>query len=339
MKVVIDDKIPYIKEAAERLFTEVVFIAGNEINASVVKDADAMIIRTRTHCDKTLLEGSAVKYIATATIGYDHIDTEYLAQKHIGWTNCPGCNASSVAQYVESCMLLLEREKLLDSGAVVGIVGVGHVGRQVAQRLQHLGYHILYNDPPRQHREQSSEFCDLGTIAEMSDVITFHTPLTQCGEYKTYHLADSAFFSRLKKKPVIINAARGGVVEEKALYDAYQERKIRCYILDTWENEPKISSTLLHDAFIATPHVAGYSADGKSNASQMALTAVCKFFGLKPDFTILPPPLPREIVPANDEVERKLQLYNPLNDSEALKSHPEKFEYLRGNYPLRREHW
>jgi len=339
MKVVIDDKIPYIREAAERLFAEVVYIPGKEINASAVKDADALIIRTRTCCDKTLLEGSAVKFIATATIGYDHIDTDYLAQKHISWANCPGCNASSVAQYVESCLLLLQAKNVLDSSSVIGIVGVGHVGEEVAQRIQNLGYNILYNDPPRQQKEHGNYFCDLRTITEKSDVITFHTPLTRIGEYKTYHMADSNFFSQLKRRPVIINAARGGVVEEKALYTAYQAGKIRCYILDTWENEPDISSILLRDAFIATPHIAGYSADGKSNASRMALTAVCSFFEIKPDFTVLPPSLPPNIVPAYNEVERKLQLYNPLNDSEALKKCPEKFEYLREHYPLRREHW
>ncbi len=339
MKVIIDDKIPYIQEAADSLFSEVLYLPGNKISPSDVKDADALIIRTRTKCDKNLLESSSVKFIVTATIGYDHLDTEYLAQKHITWTNCPGCNASSVGQYIESCILMLERHQLLASHPTVGIVGVGHVGKQVALKIQNLGYSVLYNDPPRQNKEKGSLFKSLQTLAKECDVITFHTPLTYEGKYKTFHLADELFFSQLKKKPIIINAARGGVVDEKALYHAFQKGAISQFILDTWENEPHISEVLLKEAFIATPHIAGYSADGKSNATRMALTATCNFFHIEPDFIITPPKLPKTIIPSKDEIERKLQLYNPFNDSLALKEHPEKFEYFRGHYPLRREHW
>ncbi len=339
MKIIIDDKIPYIRRAAESLFSSVVYLPGNKISATDVKDADAMIVRTRTLCDKSLLEGSSVRFIATATIGYDHLDTDYLSHAGISWTNCPGCNASSVAQYVESCLILLKRQHYLPSCPTMGIVGAGHVGLQVALKAQAFNCNVLYNDPPRQSQEPSSAFCSLRDIAEQCDVISFHTPLTCKGPWPTFHLADAAFFDSLRQKPIIINAARGGVVDEQELHRAYLERKVSAYIIDTWENEPHLSSLLLNDAFIGTPHIAGYSADGKSNASQMALAATCKFFGIQPSFNISPPPLPQGLIPSPDEEERKLQLYNPLIDSRALKACPEKFESMRSNYPLRREHW
>lgn len=339
MKVIIDDKIPYIRESAEKMFSEVVYLPGSAISATDVKDADAMIVRTRTCCNKYLLEGSSVKFIATATIGYDHIDTQYLKDKGIEWTNCPGCNATSVGQYIESCLLLLQRHGLLKENPTVGIVGVGHVGTQVAKKLEKWGCPLLFNDPPKAESYKSVSYCSLQELAEKCDVITFHTPLTRSGDYPTWHLGDKKFFGQLQKNPIIINAARGGVVDEKALLEAYNVQQVRAYVLDTWENEPNISPTMLEKAFIATPHIAGYSADGKSNASRMALTAVCQYFGIKPEFSILPPSLPSSMKPASTEEERKLQLYNPLTDSNALKQHPEQFEYLRGNYPLRRESW
>ena len=337
MKVVVDEKIPYIREACQRAFDEVAYLPGDAIGPEDVKDADALIVRTRTRCNRQLLEGSRVRFVATATIGYDHLDVEYLEGAGIGWTNQPGCNASSVAQYVRNSLLVLERRgqvRLRD--AVVGIVGVGHVGREVVKALQPFGCRLLLNDPPREERERIG-FCSLEELAERCDVVTFHVPLTHDGKWPTYHMADKAFVDTLKRRPVLINAARGEVVCTEALVEGLDEGKVRAAVIDTWENEPNASPELLERAVIATPHIAGYSADGKANASRMAMEAVCVHFGIETQIDIEPPSLPDTFVPAQDVVERHLQYYNPLTDTEAFKAHPERFEQLRNNYPLRRE--
>lgn len=201
MKVVIDNKIPYIREAMEALADEVVYLPGKEITASVVRDADALITRTRTQCNRQLLEGSKVRFIGTATIGFDHIDTEYCREAGITWSNCPGCNAGAVEQYLHSVLLLLQQEKHVElKDACLGIVGVGHVGSHILSLAERLGMRILLNDPPRADRGEEG-FVSLETLARECDIITFHTPLERNGEYRTFHLADRAFFHSLRKKP------------------------------------------------------------------------------------------------------------------------------------------
>lgn len=339
MKVVIDSKIPFIRETAARLFDEVVYLPGRKIGAGDVKDADALIIRTRTKCNRALLAGSKVKFVATTTIGFDHIDTAFLKEAGIAWTNCIGCNALSVAQYIHSTLLVMKRLNLLEiSGFTVGIVGVGHVGTAVRDALQPFGCHILLNDPPRQQQEGGA-FVDLETIGRECDVITFHTPLTKDGAFPSFHLANQHFFETLKRKPILINAARGGVVDEAELLKALHSGAVRAAVIDTWEGEPDISLSLLEEAVIGTPHIAGYSADGKANATNMVLHAICKFFNKEDVDDVMPPALPHSLVPSEDSEERDLQLYDPRRDSKALKSHPEKFESLREDYPLRREVW
>lgn len=337
MKVIVDNKIPYIKGVIERIADKVVYLPGNAFTPQEVKDADALIVRTRTLCNRDLLEGSRVKFIATATIGFDHIDTAYCQEAGITWTNCPGCNASSVEQYVHSVLLLLKREKnLCLEGATIGIVGVGHVGSKVATMASKLGMRVLLNDPPRADKGEEG-FVDLQTIARECDVITFHTPLNREGIYRTFHLADEAFFNQLGRSPYIINSSRGEVVETQALLRALEKGQVKETVIDTWENEPDIDLTLLREAFIATPHIAGYSADGKANATRMSLEALCRFFGIEANFKIVPPSLPEDMVWSEDKETAYLQLYNPMRDSEWLKAEPEKFEWFRGNYPLRRE--
>lgn len=335
MKVIIDHKIPYIKEAISRIADEVVFLPGNAFTKEDVKDADALIVRTRTKCNRELLEGSQVKFIVTATIGYDHIDVEYCREAGITWTNCPGCNAGSVEQYIHSVLLLLKREKGLDLGnSTLGIVGVGHVGTRVAQMAEELGMKVLLNDPPRAEQGESG-FVDLETIVRECDVITFHTPLNREGEYATYHLADEDFLFSLKRTPYIINSSRGEVVDTAALLAALAAGKVKDAIIDTWEYEPRISRELMEVAFLATPHIAGYSADGKANATRMSLEALCRFFHIETTFEIEPEKV--DILFSKDKEEAYLQVYNPTRDSEWLKACPEKFEWFRGNYPVRRE--
>lgn len=342
MKIVIDDKIPYIKGEAERL-GETVYLRGDSICAADVRHADVLIIRTRTRCNRQLLEGSSVRFIATATIGYDHLDTDYLAQAGIAWTNCPGCNAASVAQYIHSSLLLLDEAGHIQlPHTTVGIVGVGHVGSKVEQAVRALGCRVLLCDPPRQERGEQG-FCSLADIAAQADVVTFHTPLTRSGCHATLHMADTDFFNRLQRRPVLINSGRGEVVDEVALKAALDSGQVRCAVIDTWEHEPNIDRGLLERVFLSTPHIAGYSADGKANGTRMALEAVARHFGLDLSFNIQAPMLPENYAYSMEHFSPRhphapyLRFYDPRRDSDALKKRPEDFERLRGDYPLRRE--
>lgn len=339
MKVVVDNKIPYLAGVLEEMGIDVVYLPGAAIKAMDVYDADALFVRTRTHCNKELLEGSSIQFIVTATIGYDHLDTEYLQRAGIKWTNCPGCNASSVAQYIHSSLLILSQLGLIDLPAsTVGIIGVGHVGKEVEKVLLSLGCDVMLNDPPREEAGETG-FQHLQELAEKCDVLTFHTPLISNGIYPTYHLADDIFFRMLKKQPIIINSGRGEVVDNNALLSALKEGFVKQAVIDTWEDEPLIDRELLKRVVIGTPHIAGYSADGKANATRMSLQAFCDFFGFPKHFLVNPPSLPDSFVASDNPVKRALQLYDPRRDSDALKSNPDMFEWLRGNYPLRREKW
>lgn len=338
MKIVVDDKIPYIRETICQLADEVVFLSGAAITAADVKEADVLVVRTRTHCNQQLLEGSKVQLVVTATIGYDHIDTHWLDKAGIRWTNCPGCNSGSVAQYVECSLLLLEQQKKLPlSQSTIGIVGCGHVGSKVKAVAERLGMHVLVCDPPLQKANSqkltANSYVSLDDIERRCDVITFHVPLTREGRYATWHLADDAFFHRLSRVPYIINTSRGEVVDNKALLKALEEGRVRDAVIDVWENEPHPDTALLEKVFIGTPHIAGYSADGKVNADNMVVDAICQQFGLPHPEPIVPPTLPSDIHLTGSP----LDLYNPMDDSRKLKAEPSFFEQLRNNYPLRRE--
>lgn len=338
MRIIVDNKIPFIKEAIEKIADEVMYVPGKDFTPALVKEADALIIRTRTHCNRELLEGSRVRFIATATIGFDHIDTEYCRQAGIVWENAPGCNSASVAQYLQSTLLLLEALKGKNlSEMTIGIVGVGNVGSKVAGVARELGMRVLLNDLPREDEEGSTDFSSLQILAEECDVLTFHVPLYKEGKYKTFHLANDTFFRSLKRHPVIINTSRGEVIETNALLKALETRQISDAVIDVWENEPDINLTLLNKVFIGTPHIAGYSADGKANATRMALDSLCSHFSIQAEYLITPPAPENPIITATTPAEAYLQMYDPRRDSEALKAHPEFFEQLRGDYPLRRE--
>ena len=336
MKIVVDDKIPYIRETICQLADEVVFLSGAAITADDVKDADVLVVRTRTRCNQQLLEGSKVQLVVTATIGYDHIDTEWLESAGIRWTNCPGCNSGSVAQYVESTLLLLEQKKGLSlRQSTIGIVGCGHVGSKVKAVAERLGMRVLVCDPPLASTPSplTSHFVSLDEIERNSDVITFHVPLTKEGDYATWHLANDDFFHRLSRVPYIINTSRGEVVDNKALLLAIEEDRVHDAIIDVWENEPHPDADLLDKVFIGTPHIAGYSADGKVNADNMVIDAICQQFGLSHPGLIAPPALPKDFHYTGNP----LELYNPMDDSQKLKTESSHFEQLRNNYPLRRE--
>lgn len=347
MKVIIDDKIPYIKGALEP-FAEVVYLPGSKTTPEVVKDADALITRTRTICNERLLAGSSVKFIATATIGYDHIDTDYCKRAGIAWTNAPGCNAGSVEQYIASALhtwALEKREKLREK--TIGIIGVGNVGSKVARFCETLGMKVLLNDPPRERAEGPEKFVPLDAILREADIITFHVPLNLDGTDATWHMAGPDFFGKLAKKPLVINSCRGEVLDTPAVKDALINGRIAGFIADCWENEPDIDLELMELAYLATPHIAGYSKDGKANGTRMSVQALSRFFNLD-----LRDWQPQQIeLPDTTEIfmdgsrrdeesviaEAVLSTYDIESDSDRLKSSPEKFEKFRGDYPVRRE--
>ena len=333
MKIIVDDKIPYIREALSGITRDIIYIKGADITASDVRNADALIVRTRTRCDERLLGGSKVRFVATATIGIDHLDTQWLDSAGIRWVNCPGCNAASVGQYLLTSLLTLQRDHGLHLDcATLGIVGYGHVGRAVKAVGEKLGMNIIVNDPFL----NLPELVSLDTIRREADVVTFHVPLTSDGEHPTMHLADRSFLMGLCQEGVtVVNTSRGGIVDENALLEAMDKGIVRHAIIDTWENEPDINPKLLDKAYIATPHIAGYSADGKVTADNMVLDELCDFFGIKGHKKVTAPPLPSDFHYTGNP----LELYDPLEDSRRLKLHPLDFEEQRGNYPLRREQY
>ena len=347
MKIIIDNKIPYIKGALEA-FAEVIYLPGSKTTPESVVDADALVTRTRTLCNESLLKNSKVRMIATATIGYDHIDTEYCDKAGIKWTNAPGCNAKSVEQYIASALFawaLRYRIKLREK--TIGIVGAGNVGSKVASFCEILGMKVLVNDPPRERVEGPEGFVSLQTIREEADIITFHVPLSMDGQDATYHMVDETFLTGLRRKPLLINSCRGEVFDTQAVKAAYRKDTISGLVIDCWENEPELDRELLEMCFLATPHIAGYSKDGKANGTMMSVRAISRFFHLgidnwqpgnieMPDNTLLDINGSRR----DDEsimAEAVLSTYNIENDDENLRSNPEAFEKWREEYPVRRE--
>ncbi len=338
MKLVIDDKIPYIREAIAHICNNVVYLKGSEISSKDVQDADALIVRTRTRCDEKLLHKSKVSFVATATAGYDHLDVDYLNRSQIKWISCPGCNSSSVAQYVNSVLLLLKKKGKDLSKLTLGVVGFGHVGSKVAQKALLLGMKVLVTDPPLKQAGVEGNFVDIEEIQNYADIITFHVPLNREAPHATLYMVNKEFFSNLKKCPIIINTSRGGIVDEKELILAIKNKKVHDVVIDTWMEEPNINLELLDLSWIATPHIAGYSADGKVNANNMVLKGLCEHFGIKDIPHLEPPQLPLDFTISKDEDILCLQLYNPEKDSLKLHNAPQDFEKFRNEYPLRREH-
>lgn len=291
------------------------YIDQADFTPEAVRDADALLIRTRTRCNEALLKGSKVQFIGTATIGFDQIDTHYCLTHGIEWTNAPGCNAQGVCDYVETVLHeVVERQGTSVEGKTLGVVGVGHVGRLVAEMAKRRGYNVLLCDPPRADKEGRANFVSLDEIEEKCDIITFHVPLTKEGPYPTWHMETCR---RLKPETLVINAARGGVVDEEALLRAGNP----C-VIDTWENEPNANKTLVEKALFSTYHIAGYTRRGKYNASQMVVSALCNHFGW-PDL-VLP-----------NKPDEAPHIWDIGAVSRELKAHPERFEALRESYKLR----
>jgi erythronate-4-phosphate dehydrogenase len=347
ISVIIDEAIPFIRGFAEP-FANVMYMAGNSIDSHHLKSANALIIRTRTICDSSLLEGTPVSLIGTATIGYDHIDTEYCKLKRIKWSSAPGCNSGSVMQYITAALLhLCVKYGLEPSGLTLGVVGVGHVGTKVAAAASSLGMRVILNDPPRQRVGKLNIFTPLNRLLGESDIVTLHVPLTLTGRDATFHLAGREVISAMKRGAFLINTSRGGITDEDAVKRALLSGQLRGYIADVWSGEPAADQELIDMAEIATPHIAGYSADGKLNGSRMVLSALADHFSipiLLPGKELLPSPENNSLFAGLGDEGVSETLYGIVkqtcdiaSESRLFKSEPKKFEAFRNNYPPRRE--
>ena len=314
--VVVDRDIPFLEGVLEPWF-EVRALPGKSIGPADVRDAVALLVRTRTRCDATLLDGAAVRFIGTATIGTDHIDLEYCEFHGITVASAPGCNAAAVAQYVRAALQALDLDR---PGAMLGVVGAGHVGSLVAEAGRRAGMHVLLNDPPREAAEGSAGFTPLPDLLAQADVVTLHIPLWP----ENRDFADAAFFAAIKPGASFFNASRGEVVDEAALLSARPQ--LGRVVIDVWKNEPAINPDLLAAADIATPHIAGYSIQGKMNGTAAVVRALGEAFGIDAlkTFRITGIPLPQTS-------------YDIWRDDAALRSHPENFEQLRSHYSYRND--
>ena len=332
MRIIIDSHIPHIQGLIEPR-AEVLYLEPQDITRDIVLDADALIVRTRTRCDADLLNGSCVRFIGSATIGTDHIDLDYCACHGITVRNAPGCNAPAVAQWVFCAIHAWMQVHGITAtdGFTLGIVGVGHIGSIVARWARQLGFDVLLNDPPWENRDGSFDdiFSPLDELQRRCDIITFHTPITRDGQWPTWHLCDQAFLNGLDRCRLILNAARGPIADNAALLQWHGD-----IALDCWENEPDISRELLEKAIVATPHIAGYSSEGKQRGTAMMLAALNDFFGWDiPVPTIAAPATGAEQV----TLDGVASSYDILADTARLKASPSTFESQRNHYPHRPE--
>ncbi len=355
MKIICATNMPFAEEAFRTLGL-VTSLAPRAITPEQVRDADLLAIRSTTRVNQSLLEGSRVRFVGTATIGYDHMDTAYLEKAGIAWCAAPGCNANSVSEYFVAALLCLgRRHGLTLAGKTVGIIGVGNVGRRVILKAEALGLRVLQNDPPQAAAEKSTTFHPLDEVLANSDIVTLHVPMTKSGPYPTVRMADRRFFERLKPGAIFINAARGGVIDSDALLAAMDRGSVAHAVLDTWEGEPGFRPDVLARADLGTPHIAGHSFEGKVTGTVMVYREACKFLGVEPTWTpdaLLPTPLVPEIrVAEPDRPEEAVlgdivrQVYDieaddwrlrELADAET-KRRAEGFERQRQEYPVRRE--
>lgn len=356
MKIVCDKNMPFAAEAF-RTLGDVALIPGREITAADVRDAEMLITRSITKIGAGLLDGSAVRFYGAAVIGTDHIDIPYLDGRGIAWSNAPGCNAESVADYVTAALLWLGgRRGFALEGKTAGVVGVGNVGRRVCRHLEALGMRVLRCDPPRRRDPADAGargFVPLDTVLREADVVTCHVPLTSEGPDATRHMLDAAAFARMKRGSVLVNAARGAVVDTSALNAALDAGRPAAAVIDCWEGEPACRADLLSRAALATPHIAGHSFEGKVNGTAMAYRAACAFLGAEPSFpfTLPLPPIPEwrsDAAGRGDEDvlrETALAVYDIEGDSrrfrascsEDLAERARAFDALRARYPVRRQ--
>ena len=354
MRIAADVNIPFVKECF-RSIGEVMVMPGRAISAERIAESDCLLVRSVSVVDKDLLEGGRVKFVGTATTGYDHIDSEYLRRRGIGFASAPGSNSNSVAEYVVAGLLSVgQKHKIKLEGASIGIIGVGNIGSEVERKCKALGMEVVLNDPPLRRRSGDEKYRPIEEVLDC-DFVTLHTPLSYEGPDRTYHLADERFFESIKDGCVFINTSRGAVTKSEALKSAIKSGKAKAAVLDVWENEPDIDMELLRMVDISTPHIAGYSLDGKVNGMLMIYKSACEYFGIEAvkdieDF--LPEPdVPEIRLDNRDEDEEEIihqavqQVY-PVNRDDfntreiAVVSEEERgrfFDKLREDYPVRRE--
>ncbi len=332
MKLIIDDACYAYNEIFSQ-FGEIITMAGRDINAESVKDADVLIVRSRTKVNQDLLEGSQVKFVGSTVAGLDHVDQDYLAKNNITFFSAQGCNSMAVAEFVISAIVNLANELNFDyTQKTLGIIGVGNVGSRLAAKAELMGIKTLLNDPIRQDNENLPNFVDLDT-ALSADIVTFHTPLTFDGKYPSFNLLNEHNFHNISEKTILFNAARGGVINEKI----WEKTQTRVNIIDCWENEPNINQNLQEGAYWATPHIAGHSVDAKFMGSFMVYEALCDFSDQKQDKSIVDLINPGVLTVEKDNIKDTLnEIYDFKQDTLAIKN-IENFEYYRRNYPIRYE--
>jgi erythronate-4-phosphate dehydrogenase len=354
VQIVADENIPFVAECFSSI-GDVEVVSGRGMTPNIIADAEVLLVRSITPVNGDLLSGSKVRFVGTATIGFDHIDTEYLSRNNIGFASAPGSNANSAAEYVIAALLNIAKQHSIDlESKSIGIIGVGNVGSKVAKKCEALGMKTYLNDPPLKRQTGDSKYLPIEKLFDC-DFMTLHTPLTFEGEDKTFHLADKSFFYSLKKGCIFINASRGGVVDSSALKAAIRTSRLQAAVLDVWENEPNIDVELLEMVDIGTPHIAGYSLDGKVAGMIMIYKAACEYFGLEAKYDIgdfLPEPsVPELKINLNSGSEQDLlldtvnKIYDIKADDARLRQILEKsmeqrgvfFDHLRKTYPVRRE--
>jgi erythronate-4-phosphate dehydrogenase len=354
MLIVADQNIVFVKEAFEAL-GEVRLMRGREMTPAAVRDATLLLVRSITPVNRALLEGSAIRFVATATIGTDHVDTEYLREAGVAFAAAPGSNANSVAEYITAALLVLaQRQRKPLEGRTIGIVGAGNVGSRVAAKVGALGMRARLNDPPLQRATGAAKYRPIEELMDC-DFITLHVPLEKGGPDPTWHMVAADFLARMRPDAVLLNSSRGAVVDNGALLEALQAGRPGAALLDVFEGEPRIRPALLAKAALATPHIAGYSFDGKVNGTEMIYRAACAFLGRKPDWSparCMPPPLVPDIEiqpsgagPEETLREAVLKVYPIERDDAALRKLGELpteeqgawFDRLRAEYPVRRE--
>ncbi|KAA0948125.1 4-phosphoerythronate dehydrogenase PdxB [Pseudomonas sp. ANT_H14] len=353
MLIVADENIPLL-DAFFEAFGEIRRVPGRSIDCATLEQADVLLVRSVTNVNRALLQGTPVRFVGTCTIGTDHLDLDYFQRAGIQWSSAPGCNARGVVDYVLGSLLTLAEIEGVDlAQRTYGVVGAGEVGGRLVKVLKGLGWNVLVCDPPRQVAEDG-DFVSLEQIVEQCDVISLHTPLNKSGNGSTWHLFDRQRLNQLKTGTWLINASRGPVVDNSALKDVLLEREDLQAVLDVWEGEPQVDAELADLCVLATPHIAGYSLDGKQRGTAQIYHALCKHLGQAPSIQLsdlLPEPWLAEVsLNASTDPTRALAMlcrsvYDPRRDDAdlrrslvgTLEEQRKAFDLLRKHYPERRE--
>ncbi len=350
LNILCDENIFSAKEAFEK-FGKVTLLPGRFISNSLLKNTDVLLVRSVTEVNESLLKNTAVKFVGTATIGTDHIDEQYLSAKNIFFTNAKGCNSNAVAEYVFSALFYLAKEKKISLiNKSFAVIGYGNIGSRVAKIAGRLGMNVLLNDPPLEEMGVKTNFVSIDKALK-ADIVTLHVPLTKEGKHKTLHLINYEKLKLLKENAVLINASRGAVVNNNDLNKVLEKKNIFT-VLDVWEDEPQINTSLLNKVSLATPHIAGYSLEGKLNGTKMMFDNLKKFFNLNLNWNIRLPEIKNNKIIFEDlsSFEKSVygvikDVYNIESDDKTLrkiikldkKQTGEYFDMLRKNYPYRRE--